>query len=141
MPSKLIALVFWLMLTAAEGTQAQVVVVAGAGSAQPPVSREQLARLYLGSATVLADGSSAVLLDLPPTSPTRDQFYLKVTGKTAEQVAAGWARLAFSGKGARPEEVRDAAELKRRLAQDPKALGYLDIKELDDTVRVLIQFD
>jgi hypothetical protein len=50
---------------------------------------------------------------------------------------AYWAKIIFTGRGQPPQEVRSSAELKKRIAQDPAAIGYIDESLLDDSVRVV----
>lgn len=57
------------------------------------------------------------------------------------QVKATWARLIFTGKAHAPREVADAAAVKKAVAADPKALGYIQKSELDPSVKVLLTLD
>ena len=97
----------------------------------PALSKEQLADLYVGR------NQSLTLLDLPESSTTRIEYYKKLTGKDPSQVKATWARLTFTGKGTPPKELPDGAAVKKAVAADPKAVGYIDKSEVDGTVKVL----
>jgi len=81
--------------------QAQIAIVASQKSTANAITAEQASALFLGKSDQLPGGGSALLLDLPESSPARDTFYSKVTGKSQSQVKASWARLVFSGKGPR----------------------------------------
>ena len=70
-------------------------------------------------------------------SPLRDEFYTRVTGKSAAQAKSVWARLAFTGKAKPPKEAPNGGELKKLLAATPNAIGYIDKTELDSSVKVL----
>jgi ABC-type phosphate transport system substrate-binding protein len=95
------------------------------------LTKEQIADTFLGKNT------SATPVDLPEASPIRAAFYSKATGKELAQVKAVWARLVFSGKAQPPKEVPDAAAVKKAVAADPKAIGYIDKSAVDDSVKVL----
>lgn len=111
--------------------QAEIVVVASAKSPTMSLAKEQVADAYL------AKNPSVAPIDLPEASPLREEFYTRVTGKSAAQVKSVWARLAFTGKAKPPKEAANGAELKKLLAGAPNAIGYMDKSEVDSSVKVL----
>jgi hypothetical protein len=50
---------------------------------------------------------------------------------------AYWSKIIFTGRGQPPTEVSDGAELKKRLAANAEAIGYIDASLIDDSVRVV----
>lgn len=120
---------------------AQVAVVVGAQSGATALTTEQASALFLGKSDQLAGVGAVVLLDQPESVPVREQFYTKVTGKSAAQVKAAWARLVFSGKAALPKEVASSAEVKKLLGSNPKAIGYIEKSAVDASVKVLLNVD
>ena len=120
---------------------AQVAVVAGAQSAASALSAEQASALFLGKSDQLPGVGAVALLDQPESAPVREQFYTKATGKSAAQVKAAWARLVFSGKATLPKELANSAEVKKALASNPKAIGYIEKSAVDASVKVLLSLD
>ena len=51
---------------------------------------------------------------------------------------ATWSRLIFTGKAQPPKEMPDAAAVKKAVAADPKAIGYIQKSEVDSTVKVVL---
>ncbi len=117
--------------------QAGEVVVTGAKSPLGALSEDQVRDLYLGHISSRPDGRNAILLDQPQSSPLRDEFYLKVTNRSAAQARAQWAKLYFTGRGTPPREARDSADIKRILNSTPGAIGYIEESALDSSVRVI----
>lgn len=113
--------------------QAEVVVVGHPSAAA--LSKEQIADIYSGKS------QAAAPLDQPESAPIRADFYKKATGKDLPQVKALWSRLTFSGKGQPPKEVADSAAVKKAVAADPKAIGYVDKAAVDGSVKVLATFE
>ena len=113
--------------------RAQVAVVMAPGAT--PLSKEQIANLYLGRSAELR------LLDLPEGSATRDMFYKKATERDPAQVKATWSRIVFSGRGTPPREVSDAAAVKKTVAADPKSVGYVEKTAVDGSVKVVLMLD
>jgi ABC-type phosphate transport system substrate-binding protein len=128
--SRHITLTLASLLLASQAAFAEIVVVGHPNAA--PLTKEQVAEIYLGKS------QAAQPIDLPEASPIRASFYEKATGKDAAQIKATWARLAFSGKAQPPKEAADAAAVKKEVASNPKAVGYIDKSAADASVKVLL---
>ena len=118
---------------------ADVLVVTGAKSSFVALSKSQVSDVFLGKVTSLPDGSSATLVDLPESSPLRDEFYLKVANKSSSQAKAYWAKLYFTGRGVPPREAINSNEVKRILNSTPGAIGYIERSALDNSVKVIFE--
>ena len=112
------------------GASAADIVVIGHPSAAA-MSKDQVSDAFLGK------NPSVSVVDLPESSPIRGDFYKQATGRDAAQVKAAWSRLVFSGKAQPPKEVADAAAVKKAVAADPKAVGYIEKSAVDGTVKVV----
>jgi subtilisin family serine protease len=121
-----------LALTAAANA-GDVVVVMAAGATAP--SKEVIANVYLGRSTELKP------MDLPESNPARQYFYKKATDRDAAQVKAVWSRITFTGQGKPPKELADAAAVKKAVAADPKAIGYILKADVDSTVKVILSLE
>lgn len=120
---------------------AQVAVVVGAKSAAANMSADDVSALFLGKSDQLPGVGVALLLDQTESNAVRDTFYSKVTGKSAAQVKAAWSRLVFSGKATPPKEVANSAEVKKLVATNANAIGYIEKSAVDGTVKVLLSVD
>jgi ABC-type phosphate transport system substrate-binding protein len=119
-------------LGATQPAAADVVVVMGSGSSAGNLSKDQIADIFLGKSTTLTP------IDQPESSPLRDEFYTKVTGKSAAQAKSYWAKMAFTGKGTPPKEVANSAEVKKTLAGNPGLIGYIEKSAVDGSVKTLL---
>lgn len=131
MKIRLGAAAVWLALTHAASAQVAVVMAPGAAA----MTKEQVANIYLGRSNDLKP------MDLPEASPTREAFYKKATERDASQVKAVWSRIVFTGKGQFPAEAADVAAVKKAIAADPKAIGYIDKGAVDASVKVVLSLD
>ena len=68
----------------------------------------------------------------------RDEFYTKVIDKNPGQVKAYWAKQMFSGKGSPPRELASSSDVKRAVAADPSAIGYVEKSAVDSTVKAIL---
>lgn len=116
---------------------ADVVVVVGAKSAAATLTKEQVADLFMGKLASLPGAGAAAPIDQGESSPLREEFYSKVTGKSAAQVKSYWAKMAFTGKGTPPKEGSNSAEVKKLVAGAPGGIGYIEKSAVDDSVKVV----
>jgi ABC-type phosphate transport system substrate-binding protein len=116
---------------------ADVVAVVSAKSAVQTLTSDQLADIFLGRVSRFPNGLLAVPIDLRDGSPERDRFYAKITGKTPAQVKAYWSKIIFTGRGQPPKAVASDLDVKKFVAANVGAIGYIDAALLDDSVRAL----
>jgi ABC-type phosphate transport system substrate-binding protein len=114
-----------------------VVAVVSAKSAVTNLSATQVADIFLGKSSRFPDGTQATPLDQNEDSPMRDQFYARYTGKSPAQLKAHWSKIIFTGRGQPPRQVGGSAEAKKLIADNPNAIGYIDNRLVDSSVRVL----
>ncbi|HEU5437278.1 MAG TPA: hypothetical protein VFU95_12730 [Telluria sp.] len=121
-----------VIAAASFSASAEVVAVVGAKSPAATMSNEQVSQFFLGKST------SMTPIDLPDGNPVRNEFYKKVADKDASQAKALWSKLVFTGKATPPKEVAGSAEVKKAVAADPKAIGYIEKSAVDATVKVVL---
>jgi len=117
--------------------EADVVAVVSAKSPIAALDKSQVADIFLGKASRFPNGLQAVPIDQAEGSAVRDEFYGKVVGKTAAQIKAYWSKIIFTGRGQPPPSVSNSIEMKKRISENPAAIGYIDRSMVDDSVRVV----
>ena len=121
------------LLGAAETSEADVVVIVNQAAELP--AKEQVSDVYLGRSRAFTP------IDRNETSALRAEFYRKVTGRDAAQIKMVWARLVFTGRGLPPKELRSADAVKKAVAADPSAIGYIEKADLDASVKAALILD
>jgi len=121
-----------LGLLAVGTVQADIAVVVNPKSLVSSLSANQVGEAYIGRV------GRYHLVNLAESSPLRAGFFSKTTHKDAVQMKAVWAKLTFTGKALPPAEAAGAAEVKKIVAADEKALGYIDKKDVDDWVKIVL---
>jgi ABC-type phosphate transport system substrate-binding protein len=133
----LAAALFSLMAPGLAGAADLVVIV----SSRSPVSAlrpDQVAAIFLGQTARFPDGVEAVPLDQPLGSKLRDEFYERVASKTPVLLKAHWSKMVFTGRGQPPAEAPDSAAVRRRVAENPELIGYIERGALDASVRPVL---
>ncbi len=108
----------------------EIVVIVNPAAA--PISREQLADLYL------AKSSAFIPIDQAADSTIYTELYKKATGRESSQVKAIWSRILFTGRGVPPKQLPNSAAVKKAVAANPKAVGYIERSAVDASVKVAL---
>src|SRR5580658_4806655 len=125
------------LLVTSERLLAEEVAVVSAKSTVTTLSKSQLADIFLGKTTRFPDGRPAVPIDQSEGTLARDEFYSWITGRSAAQMKAYWSRIIFTGRGQPPKAVPGSSEIKKIVVANPDAIGYIEPKLVDDTLRVV----
>jgi ABC-type phosphate transport system substrate-binding protein len=102
------------------------------------ISADEAADIYLAKAGVFTNGKRAIPVDQAATSPMRKKFYSAVIKKDDSTLKVYWSKLLFTGKATPPREIGDDAAVKSWVATNPDAIGYVDGKFVDSSVKVLL---
>jgi ABC-type phosphate transport system substrate-binding protein len=110
-----------------------IVVIVNLAAAS--ISKEQIADLYLGRIGLWTP------IDQAADSLIYVKFYQRVTGRDSAQVKAIWSRILFTGRGLPPKQLLDSAAVKKAVAANPKAVGYIEKSAVDASVKVALSID
>jgi len=122
----------------ASNAQAEVVVIVSAKSHITRLTADQAAKIFLGKTGTFPDDGDAVPVDQAEGSAIREEFYSKVVRKSSSQVSAYWAKVIFTGDGHPPEILESNSAVKKAVAKNPNAIGYIDKSAVDKSVRVVL---
>ncbi|MCE3260966.1 MAG: hypothetical protein K0R43_45 [Pseudoduganella sp.] len=110
---------------------AEIVVIVNPKNPATRMFSEQAAQFFLGK--------SSLFTPIEHTEgPLRNEFSQKVLGKDTAQVKTQWSKLVFTGKGTAPKEYATSAEVKKAVAADVQAIGYIEKSAVDDSVKVIL---
>ncbi len=111
---------------------AEIAVIVNPKNPATRMFSDQAAQFFLGKSTLFTP------IEFSDGAATRTEFYAKVLKKDEAQVKTIWSKLVFTGKGAAPKEYGSAAEIKKAVAADVNAIGYIDKSAVDDSVKVIL---
>lgn len=119
-------------------SSAEVVVVVSTRSTISSLTTSQIAKIFLAKTGTFPGGGNAVPLDQAEGTAIRNEFYAKVTGKDTAQLKAYWSKIIFAGDGQPPKVTLGNEGVKKALANDPSAIGYIDKSAVDNSIRVVL---
>ncbi len=102
-----------------------------------PVDREFVVRVYTGTIKGWPDGSPVFALDQPDDSEARQLFCTTILRKSVANVRAIWSQNIFTGKAFPPRVTTADGEMKRIVANNRNAIGYIRASQVDSSVRVV----
>jgi len=104
------------------------------------LSPEEVAQIYLRRKRFWDDGAAIVPLNLPSQAPLRVHFSQLVLNQTEPRLADYWNRLYFDGI-LPPATLASTEAVRRYVASDPNAIGYVPVSEVDGSVRVVLHLE
>lgn len=125
--------------TVASSAHADVVVVVSSKSPVKSLTAEQTAKIFLGKVVTFPNDQTAIPIDQPEGSTIRDEFYSKVAHKNSSQLTAYWAKVIFTGDGRPPKLIAGDVAVRKAIANNPNAVGYIDKSAVNRSVRVVLK--
>ena len=130
-----------ILAMVAVSAHAQVVVIVSAKSTVSSLTAAQAARIFLGKTNTFPNDAPAYPVDQVEGSEARNEFYAKVVHKNPTQLSAYWARVIFTGNGQPPVALAGNLTVRRVVAKNRNAIGYIDKRYLNRSVRVVLSVE
>ena len=129
-----------LALTATAAGAEDIAVIVHQQRDGVTLSRDALAQIYLRQRGFWPGGDAIVPINREAGSAIRDHFSRRVLGRSAGQLRAYWNRRYFQGVLPPPTLASDEA-VRRYVADEPRAIGYVSAATVDGSVRVLLRLE
>lgn len=97
-------------------------------------------RAYLGKLKSFENGESVEPVDYDSKGDIKTAFTKTFLKKSPSQIKAYWAKLVFTGKGTPPNALSSSSDIKEFVASTPGAIAYLPLADVDDSVKVVMEF-
>ena len=97
-------------------------------------------KIFLGRKGAFDNGQRAVPVTLVEGNTIRKSFNRMVLNKSESQYSGYWAKMSFTGRAVPPKEFVSSQEVKEYVSSNPNAVGIMDDKYIDDSVRVVAKF-
>jgi ABC-type phosphate transport system substrate-binding protein len=101
------------------------------------LGRAEVAQIYLKKRRFWSNGESIVPVNRNSGSDARALFVRAIFGEKARQLGMYWNRQYFQGV-LPPATLASDEAVKRFVASEPRAIGYIDADLVDDSVRVVL---
>lgn len=129
---------FLAMAMYAASACADFVVVVSSRNTITSLTAEQAAKIFLGKIDTFPDGGNAVPIDQADGSAIREEFYTRIVHKSPSQLSAYWTKIIFTGNGYPPSQMEGDLAVRKAVANNPNAIGYINKGAVDSSVRVIL---
>jgi ABC-type phosphate transport system substrate-binding protein len=128
-----------LILAIVVSAPAQISVIV-AKSTEAKATKTEVKEIFTGAKLKWPNGNKIQVVDQPDTELGK-KFYDMVIGKSANQVRRQWTKLLLSGQAAAPIKQPADKNVKKIVAGNPNAIGYIATSALDDSVREILRIE
>jgi len=117
---------------------AEIAIVTHPATKEIGLSSNHIAEIYLGKVKTFKNGTRIKPVDQAKGSPLRIKFYKAVMKKSENEINRYWSKRKYSGKGKPPVSIHGNQAVKEYIANNPGAIGYVEGKFLDSSVKVVL---
>lgn len=136
MKKHFIVIVSLIGLVAMPAWAGEVALIVHPDNPVTSISRAEAKNIFLGKKASWEDDKT-IRLFLQSGTSVHDDFLRKVMKKSPQQYLIFWKKKLFLGTGIPPMELQGDTEMKRFVAAEKKAIGYIDAASADDSVKIL----
>lgn len=104
------------------------------------VNKSMLKEIYVGAKLKWADGNKIHVVDQADTEVGK-KFYAAVLGKSVNEVRKQWTKLMLSGQATAPFKCSSDKMVKKVVAVNPNAIGYIASSALDNSVKEILRIE
>lgn len=97
-----------------------------------------VSKIYRGDARSWAKGGPIVAYDLPEDNLLREDFDGTYVGKSEKALLALWSQNVLTGKASPPKTAASDGEVRKAVASNKGAIGYIQASSVDDSVKVAL---
>ena len=127
-----------LMASAVPALAGDVVVIVNKGN-DNAIDKALIAKIYVGDAKVWGNGGSIAAYDLPDDNAMRASFDNDIVGKSPASLKSLWTQNVFTGKSVPPKQAGSDDDVKKAVAANKNAIGYIKASSADDSVKVVLK--
>lgn len=123
-----------ILMLIAVNLNADLVIVVNKSNTVNEISQLDIQNIYSGKKTTWDDGSPVQAAFLTSTD-ARDVFLKDVIRKTLPQYTNFWKKAIFTGTGNPPTELNTPEEMKKFIASNSNAIGFLSSTYVDESIK------
>lgn len=121
--------------------KSEVVVVTSHDNPITSMNKKELIDLFMGKYLAFSNGKEAKPIDFFDDSNLKSDFYNELVGLPLARVNAYWSRLKFTGRVRPPLELTTLKDIDAILKSENNAVCYVYRHQLNDSMKVVYEFD
>ncbi len=130
----LIPIVFLCGFFSAAAFSDVVVIVHPANDAI--IDKASVKKIFMGRTKTFSNGEKAIPVEIE-SGEIRKIFLKQYLQKDQSAIDSYWSRMIFTGGGSPPKTYQTEDDIKKLVANNPNAIGYIDSSIVDKSVKVI----
>jgi len=126
-----------LIIGVASLSFAGVVVIVNPQNSVSSLSSKDMRNIYRLKKTTWAAGDKIKVVNLGKKDTIREKFSELILKKSPAVMEKFYLKRALAGKGQPPKVLNSSSDVKEFVRINKNAIGYIDVKDADNSVRVL----
>ena len=129
-----------VLLAESSASAGEPLVVIACGEREAQLTEGEVAQVYLKQRRFWDDGAPIVPVNRDAGSQVRRAFTRRVFGDRARRLAIYWNRQYYQGV-LPPATLASDEAVKRFVALEPNAIGYIRASQVDESVTVILYLE
>ncbi|MCP5015011.1 MAG: hypothetical protein GY938_06955 [Ketobacter sp.] len=118
---------------------ADLAIIVHPDNPQQSISKHELRLIFLGRMPLFpTSGEEIIAFDLPESDSDYETFYRNVVELEGTRLKRYRAYYLFSGRGKLPRPTDSNATILQQVADNERAIGYVDSRLVNEKVKVLL---
>lgn len=118
---------------------ADLAIIVHPDNPQQSINKHELRLIFLGRMPLFpASGEEIIAFDLPESNSGYETFYRNVVELEGTRLKRYRAYYLFSGRGKLPRPTDSDEAMLQHVADNPRAIGYVDSQLANEQVKVLL---
>lgn len=118
---------------------ADLAIIVHPDNPQQSISKHELRLIFLGRMPLFpTSGEEIIAFDLPESDSGYETFYRNVVELEGTRLKRYRAYYLFSGRGKLPRPTDSNATILQQVADNERAIGYVDSRLVNEKVKVLL---
>ena len=126
-----------LALLITTSASAELAIISHPGYDGGELNITQVRNLFLGERKSFPNGIKAKPINHAVGSPDRKEFFSQVLSMAESSHGRHWKRKRATGSGDSPVEMNSYEEVLRSVSKTPGSISYIDMRMVNDSVKVL----
>ncbi len=115
----------------------EIVVIVHKSNPIAPMNRSQLGSLFKARSSEFPGGGRATAVNLPPETPSRQDFDFAILGMKPDEVERFWLDSKIRSGVGSPRKLPGAAAVVRFVSTDETGIGYVPTSDASSAVRIV----
>jgi len=129
--------ILFLLVFSSASSFAEVAIIVNKQNPATDITKKTLSNIFKQKQKTWEQGGTIEVVNLPKDNPLMEKFSESVLEMSSADLEKYYLKNALSGKGQPPRTAQSPGEVKSIVSGNKNAIGVIDSKDADPSVKVL----